>query len=101
MEYTIDYSNIIGKRLDSIRDGLVKLLEKHYSIMGTKELLVEDAGPISHIAIYPKAGKIEAVIPIAGSKRAKFNSSNASGVCFNLNGKDYVIRYEQQVNSAR
>ncbi|OGJ19886.1 hypothetical protein A3K73_01000 [Candidatus Pacearchaeota archaeon RBG_13_36_9] len=63
--------------------------------MGTCELSVEQE--LSCIVIHPKTGEINAVIPQAmAAKKAKFESSNSSGVRFKLNRASYVVKYKQK-----
>jgi hypothetical protein len=98
MDYTVTYLNLKTRQIGPVLKGLVNLLENHYAIMGTHELLVEQLH--SCIAIYPKTGKIDAVIPKEGSRRAaEFRSSDPSSVRFNFDGISYVVNYRQKSNS--
>jgi len=93
MDYKITYLNLRHPVPKSIQKNLVNLLENHYTIMGTHDLLVQQT--TSCTVIYPNTGKIGAIIPKESAKKAKFNSADPTAVRFDLDGTAYVVQFKQ------
>lgn len=97
MDYSLSFAGVNHERAKDIQERLENLLEYHYSIMGSHDLLVEESS--SCVVVYPKTGKIDTVIPIIhSSKTAEFRSSDSSGVRFVFDGTSYVVRYNKKID---